>query len=80
MLNYQRVNQNPAAVFVPTRSNFPPGSPWFFLGTEASLGRSQEPLDTMDKGYQPALDESMVKEFDPEDVGSIEFTDGRIWR
>jgi hypothetical protein len=34
----------------------------------------------MDKGYQPALDESMVKEFDPEDVGSIEFTDGRIWR
>eukprot|EP00438_Fugacium_kawagutii_P031742 Skav201388 [mRNA] locus=scaffold3514:381699:387957:+ [translate_table: standard] len=31
----------------------------------------QEPLDTSDKGYQPPLDESMVKEFDPEDVGIL---------
>ena len=29
-------------------------------------GSSEEPLDTSDKGYQPPLDESMVKEFDPE--------------
>ena len=29
----------------------------------------EEPLDTSDKGYQPPIDESMVKEFDPEDQG-----------
>ena len=29
---------------------------------------SQDPLDTSDKGYQPPLDESLVKEFDPEDA------------
>ena len=29
---------------------------------------SQDPLDTSDKGYQPPLDESLVKEFDPEDM------------
>jgi len=28
---------------------------------------SKEPLDVMDKGYQPPLDESMVKEYDPEE-------------
>ena len=28
----------------------------------------QDPLDTSDKGYQPPIDESMVKEFDPEDT------------
>ena len=25
-------------------------------------------MDTSDKGYQPPLDESLVKEFDPEDA------------
>ncbi|CAE7892848.1 Rpp25l, partial [Symbiodinium sp. KB8] len=29
---------------------------------------SKEPLDTTDKGYQPPLDESLVKEFEPEDM------------
>ena len=27
----------------------------------------EEPLDTTDKGYQPPIHESLVKEFDPED-------------
>merc|ERR1712203_819524 len=29
---------------------------------------SKEPLDASDKGYQPPLDESLVKEVDPEDL------------
>ncbi|CAL1166652.1 unnamed protein product [Cladocopium goreaui] len=29
---------------------------------------SKEPLDSSDKGYQPPIDESLVKEFDPEDM------------
>merc|ERR1719201_3266277 len=29
---------------------------------------SKEPLDTSDKGYQPPIDESLVKEFDPEQM------------
>ena len=32
---------------------------------------NQEPLDTSDKGYQPPLDESLVKEVDPEDLCEI---------
>merc|ERR1711868_287969 len=30
---------------------------------------SKEPLDTSDKGYQAPIDESLVKEIDPEDIG-----------
>merc|ERR1719281_156169 len=30
---------------------------------------SKEPLDTSDVGYQPPIDESLVKEIDPEDIG-----------
>ena len=36
----------------------------------------QEPLDTTDKGYQPPLDESLVKEFEPEDW-DIRYTNTR---
>ena len=45
------------------------GAPDFFRnrGVAWPKKRGQEPLDAMDKGYQPPLDESMVKEFDPED-------------
>merc|ERR1712187_307488 len=32
---------------------------------------SKDPLDTSDKGYQAPLDESEVKEYDPEEMASL---------
>ena len=38
------------------------------IPTPSPCHRAQEPLDSSDKGYQPPIDESLVKEFDPEDT------------
>ena len=51
------------------RSSYPRtvslGAIGWFTSTFSCL--NEEPLDTSDKGYQPPLDESLVKEVDPED-------------
>ena len=39
------------------------------------VSRAQEELDSSNKGYQPPLDESLVKEFDPEALWEVDGSD-----